>query len=191
MTPAIIDESNEDGQMQRNNDDIEKLVTQEKAKEPPKSLAIFYVFLLANLLSLVYMTVQVLTKKLLWDYTAVSSFELTFFRSLFNFMASSFYLVVAKVGLRDNIDATNRHILAIRCVSGSICFLCFVVAIEYLPLAIFFVIMNAAPFFIAVIACLWLKEVISKLEVFTMVFAFAGIVMVALSKQETAAAEEE
>ena len=191
MTPAIVDESNEDGQMQRNNDDIEKLVTQEKAKEPPKSLAIFYVFLLANLLSLVYMTVQVLTKKLLWDYTAVSSFELTFFRSLFNFMASSFYLVVAKVGLRDNIDATNRHILAIRCVSGSICFLCFVVAIEYLPLAIFFVIMNAAPFFIAVIACLWLKEVISKLEVFTMVFAFAGIVMVALSKQETAAAEEE
>ena len=177
-----MDESNEDGEMQRNNDDNEKVFTQEQAREPPKSLAIFYVFLLANLLSLVYMTVQVLTKKLLWDYTAVSSFELTFFRSLFNFMASSFYLVVAKVGLRDNIDATNRHILAIRCLSGSICFLCFVVAIEYLPLAIFFVIMNAAPFFIAVIACLWLKEVISKLEVLTMVFAFAGIVMVALSK---------
>jgi len=84
--------------------------------------------------------------------------------------------------LRENIGSSNRHILVVRCLSGSICFLCFVVAIEYIPLAIFFVIMNAAPFFITVMACLWLKEVISKLELVTMVFAFAGILIVGLSK---------
>lgn len=128
------------------------------------------------------MLVQVCTKKLLFMSDAVSAFELAFFRSIFNFLASSFFLIISKGSLRDKIDSSNRHILAIRCLSGSVAFLCFVVAIEYLPLTTFFVIMNATPFFIALLACLWLKEVISKLEIVTMIFAFSGILLVGLSK---------
>ena len=64
----------------------------------------------------------------------------------------------------------------------------FVFAIKYLPLSIFFVVMNACPFLVAVLACLWLKEMISLVEVFCMVGAFAGIVMVGMSK---ATGEEE
>ena len=86
-------------------------------------------------------------------------------------------------GLTTAIDKNNWHLLLIRCVSGSICFLCFVVAVKYLPLSIFFVIMNATPFFIALLACLWLKEMISLLEVVAMIGAFGGILLTGLSKQ--------
>lgn len=139
------------------------------------------------------MLVQVCTKKLLFMSDAVSSFELAFFRSMFNLLLSSLYLIVTRGSLRDQIDSSNRHILAIRCLSGSVCFLCFVVAIEYLPLSVFFVIMNATPFFIAVMACIWLKEIISKLEVVTMIFAFGGILLVGMSKlgKDASAIEEQ
>lgn len=53
--------------------------------------------------------------------------------------------------------------------------------------------MNATPFFIALLACLWLKEVISKLEIVTMIFAFSGILLVGLSKvdeDDTATGEQ-
>ena len=112
----------------------------------------------------------------------ISAFELAFFRSFFNFAVSSTYLIIARQSLGEKIDASNRSVLLIRCLSGSICFLCFVTAIKYIPLSIYFVVMNAGPFFIALLACLWLKERITLFEVFAMLGAFGGIIMVGLSK---------
>lgn len=63
-------------------------------------------------------------------------------------------------------------------------FLSMVFAAKFLPLSIFFVVLNATPFLIAIIACLWLKEIISMVEVFCMIGAFGGILLVALSKRE-------
>ena len=147
-----------------------------------KNLQMLTAFVLANCLQMMYMLVQVCTKTVLTRQDNISSFELTFFRSLYNFIASSIFLVIAKDSLTANIDKSNMMILATRCVSGSITFLCFVVAIEYLPLSIFFVMMNATPFFIALLACVWLKEKITLVEVFTMLGAFGGIILVGLSK---------
>ena len=158
--------------------------------EEKKNLPIFAVFLLSNLLQFVYMLVQVCTKKLLFMSDAVSSFELAFFRSIFNFILSSIYLKASGVGLKDKIDSSNWCILFLRCMSGSVCFLCFVVAMQYIPLTIFFVILNATPFAIALLACLWLKEVISSIEIVTMVFAFGGILLVGLSKRGNEVEEE-
>lgn len=91
-------------------------------------------------------------------------------------------MLIAKQSLTADIDSSNRYILLTRCLSGSICFLCFVNAIKYIPLSIYFVVMNAGPFFIALLACLWLKERITLFEVCAMVGAFSGIVMVGFSK---------
>ena len=77
-----------------------------------------------------------------------------------------------------------------RCISGSITFLCFVVAIEHLPLSTFFVIMNATPFFIALLACIWLKEMITLVELITMIGAFTGIILVGISKTSLASGDE-
>ena len=115
----------------------------------------------------------------------MTSFEVAFFRSLFNLIASTGYLCAFGASLKENIDETNRCVLVVRCLSGSICFLCFVVAIEHLPISVFFVMLNSTPFFVTVLACLWLKEMISPLEVVTMVGAFCGILLLGLSKGDS------
>ena len=53
-----------------------------------------------------------------------------------------------------------------------------------MPLSIYFVVFNIAPFFVAILTYFWLNEVISKLELVTMVFAFGGVIMVGLSKKD-------
>ena len=113
----------------------------------------------------------------------MSAFEIAFFRSVFNLTLSSIYLFVAGERLTENIDSSNRCVLIVRCLSGSFAFVCFALAIEYLPLSIFFVVSNTTPFMICILACLWLKELITWVEIINMIGAFSGIIMVGLSKK--------
>jgi len=76
-----------------------------------------------------------------------------------------------------------------RCISRTICFTLFVIAIKYLPLSIFFVVMNARVFLIALLACLWLREMITAVEVICMMGAFGGILIVGFSRQDEEQAE--
>ena len=92
--------------------------------------------------------------------------------------------------LTENIDSSNRWILMARCLSGSVTFLCFVIAIEHLPLSTFFVVMNATPFFIALLACIWLHEIITFVEAITMIAAFGGIILVGISKASVTGSDE-
>ena len=147
------------------------------------------IFLLANLLQAIYMLVQSCTKVILTAPSAVSltGFELAFFRSFYNLIASTFFLKCANEtgALRDVLqdnESGKRSVLMVRCVAGTICFLTFVFAIKYLPLSIFFMVMNASPFLMAILTCLWLKELISLVEVICMVGAFGGICLVGMSK---------
>ena len=121
----------------------------------------------------------------------MSAFEIAFFRSVFNLVLSSVYLFVAGEGLTVNIDSTNRCVLFVRCLSGAFGFVCFALAIEHLPLSIFFVVTNTTPFMICVLACLWLKDVITWVEVINMIGAFSGIIMVGLSKKFQESKEKE
>ena len=68
-------------------------------------------------------------------------------------------------------------------MSGTICFLTYAIAIEYLPLAVFFVIMQSSPILIAFIAWIWLGEAISRLEIVCMIIAMYGIFLVASTKK--------
>ena len=44
--------------------------------------------------------------------------------------------------------------------------------------------MNVSPFLVAILACLWLKERITAVEVVCMLGAFGGILLVGLTKHE-------
>ena len=77
-----------------------------------------------------------------------------------------------------------------RCISGTLCFTLFVLAIKYLPLSIFFVVMNICPFLMALLACLWLREKITAVEVICMIGAFGGILIVGYSKQAESGEED-
>ena len=93
------------------------------------------------------------------------------------------YLRLSHDRLSDGYASPKRWILFVRCLSGTLCFTMFVFAIKYLPLSIFFVVMNACPFIIAFLACVWLKENISLVEVVCMIGAFGGIILVGISKR--------
>ena len=79
----------------------------------------------------------------------------------------------------------EQKVLIWRCVFGTICFLFFTIAIEYLPLSIFFIIFNLVPFVSAVIAYFWLREKLSRFEIAVMILALVGVIMCALSKHDT------
>ena len=160
---------------------------------PKKTLTMLNAFLLANLLQIIYMMVQTITKIVLTSQDALSGYEVAFFRSLMNLFLSSVYLGVTGDSLTKDITADNRWILILRCISGSFCFLCFVLAIEYIPLSIYSVVMYATPFMICLLAWVWLNDLITGVEIFSMVGAFAGIVLVGVSKRvhETEAVTEE
>ena len=145
-------------------------------------MPILMVFFLANTTSCVYIAVQVFTKLVLYMGDSISSYEIVFFRSLCNLLLSSIYLLVGRLSLTEKIDSTNWHILMARCVAGGFGFFTLVLAIEYIPLSVFFVIMNASPFVIALLCCLWLKEMITKIEIATMIISFGGILLVGVSK---------
>ena len=51
--------------------------------------------------------------------------------------------------------------------------------------------MNISPFLVAILACLWLKEKISLVEVFCMIGAFGGILLVSLTKPDEEEVEDE
>jgi len=141
------------------------------------------IFLLSNLLALIYILGQAATKQVLISQDSLSTFELAFFRSFYNLAASSVYLKFSEARLADGLIEEKRWILFTRCVSGTICFITLTFAVKYLPLAVFFVTFNACPFLTAVMACLWLKEIITLVEVFCMLGAFGGILMVGLAKE--------
>ena len=152
-------------------------------RRPSFQLSMLRVFLLSNLLQIIYILVETMTKTVLISQDTVSAFELAFFRSAYNLAASTFYLQFTGAQLSDGFGSTTRWVLLMRCMSGTICFTMFVFAIKYLPLSIFFVLMNASPFLVALLACFWLHERLSLVEVFCMLGAFGGILLVGLSKR--------
>ena len=71
-----------------------------------------------------------------------------------------------------------------RSLTGTFAFLCFVGSVYYLPLSIFFIIFNAAPFSTALLGWCWNREKITCLEIIAMICAFAGVIMIGVAKRE-------
>ena len=141
------------------------------------------VFLLSNLLTIIFMLYSTCTKQVLNTQDNLSAFELAFFRSVYNLVASCLFLHWSEAKISDGYNSQKRWILYMRCISGTVCFTAFVFSIKYLPLSIFFVILNICPFLMALLACLWLREMITVVEVICMLGAFGGILIVGLSRQ--------
>ena len=72
--------------------------------------------------------------------------------------------------------------LYLRCGVGTICFILVMYILKFLPLTIFFMIFQTAPFLTAVISWLWLREVITQYELFAMFGSYLGIAMIGLSQ---------
>ena len=99
-------------------------------------MPLFKVFLLVNLFQLLYTALLTLVKDMM-TYRAVGVFEFAFFRSAIN-MISSAMLVKCKYNetFFTSVPRNQRPTLLVRCVSGTIAFLCYTTAPKYLPIGI-------------------------------------------------------
>lgn len=115
----------------------------------------------------------------------VTVYEFAWFRSLFNMIASFFIMKHVKVEVSKDIPSSLYFPLAVRSLTGTFAFLCFVGAVYYLPLSIFFIIFNAAPFSTAVLSWCWNREKITVFEIFAMICAFVGVIMIGVARLES------
>ena len=132
---------------------------------------------------IVYTALQTLTKDMLTN-RGVTVYEFAWFRSLFNMIASFLIMKHVKVQIARDIPRLLYFPLAVRSLTGTFAFLCFVGAVYYLPLSIFFIIFNAAPFSTAVLGWCWNREKITAFEIIAMICAFAGVIMIGIAKRE-------
>jgi drug/metabolite transporter (DMT)-like permease len=120
------------------------------------------------------------------DHPTLSVFEFLFWRTgiqlifLIGLMNKD-----SKTYLVDKIERDLLTPLIIRVVSGVASFLCLYYAIKYLPIFLVSLILNTSPIFTSFLAFLFLKEKVSKMEVFALFFAFFGVyVLISSSKTQ-------
>ena len=108
--------------------------------------------------------------------------EFALARSFFNMIAAFLMLKQQKIGLTEGIEKSHMPALYLRCGVGTICFILVMYILKILPLTIFFMIFQTAPFLTAIIAWVWLGESISSFEIFAMIGSYIGIALIGLSK---------
>ena len=77
----------------------------------------------------------------------------------------------------------NFWLLFIRATSGTVAYTCVVFAVMFIPVFVFAIFLNTAPFFTAILGWLISRETVSNLEIFFMLGSFTGISYLALQKE--------
>ena len=80
--------------------------------------------------------------------------------------------------------------LIVRCVSGTTCFIMVTITVKMIPITIFQIISNVAPFNSGLLAFVWLGERLSWFQIICMLICFSGIVLVTLSKGDISEDED-
>ena len=108
--------------------------------------------------------------------------EYSLFRSTFNMIFAFLLLRSKNVGVFEGVTREHIPALLIRCGVGTLNFILVMYCVKLLPLTIFFMISQMAPFLTALIAWMWLSESISKFELFAIFGSYLGIAMIGISK---------
>lgn len=69
-----------------------------------------------------------------------------------------------------------------RCSVGTFSFIVAMYAVKLLPLTLYFVINQTAPFMTALLAWFWLNESITRCEIVAIVGSYAGVLVMAQSE---------
>lgn len=104
--------------------------------------------------------------------------ELVLARCVVSFIISLFIIKKKKI----KVFGENKKWLIIRGLSGTIALTIFFYTIHYLPLAIASTIQYLAPIFTIIIAMLFFKERIKKIQWIFILISFLGIVFISLNK---------
>ena len=139
------------------------------------------VFTIVNVCSLLFTLLQIFTKDLLIN-RGVTVFEFVFFRSVFNMISSA---MLVKLTFKEQFNNVPRNLcstMILRCFTATLMFISFATAPMFIPLGIFQTVQNTQTFITAFLSFMMLNEKISVFEIFAMVFAFGGVVMIGVSR---------
>ncbi len=103
----------------------------------------------------------------------IPSAEIVFFRAMVSLILSAFFVYRKRIPF----FGTNRKVLLLRGLFGTLALMLFFYTLQVLPLASAMVIHYLSPIFTALIAHFVLKERLRGLQVFFFIVSFAGIVM--------------
>jgi drug/metabolite transporter (DMT)-like permease len=107
--------------------------------------------------------------------------EYSLFRSAFNMICAILLLRSQNIRVFEGVTREHVPALLIRCGVGTLNFILVMYCVKLLPLTIYFMISQMAPFFTALIAWIWLSESITKFELFAIVGSYFGIAMIGIS----------
>jgi len=106
--------------------------------------------------------------------SAISIYELVFFRSLFSLIITSLIIRKKKI----NPWGINKKLLILRGLFGTIALLCIFYAIKNMPLSISTVIQYTYPIFIAIFASIFINEKFNRNIFLALLFGWLGILII-------------
>ncbi len=133
-----------------------------------------------------------ISKLVYLSHPTISVFEFLFWRTgiqlifLIGLMNRS-----SKSYLVDKVQKDMITPLIIRVMTGVLSFLCLYYAIKYLPIFLVSLILNTSPIFTSLLAFIFLRERVSKAEIFSLLMAFFGVYLLISSSKTTAISDED
>ena len=106
--------------------------------------------------------------------SAITIYELVFFRSLFSLIITSLILKNKNI----NPWGENKKLLILRGLLGTIALLCIFYAIKNMPLSISTVIQYTYPIFIGIFAGIFINEKFNKKVLIALIFGWLGILII-------------
>ena len=106
--------------------------------------------------------------------TAITIYELVFFRSLFSLIITSIIINKKKI----NPWGENKKLLILRGLLGTLALLCIFYAIKNMPLSISTVIQYTYPIFICIFAGIFINEKFNTNILFALIFGWLGIFII-------------
>ncbi len=110
----------------------------------------------------------------------IPTYEKVFFRNLINFIIAIY--IVKKNNVSFFGKKKNRFFLVVRGILGFLGVICNFYAVTKMNLSDATMIFNMTPFFVTLFAVFFLGEKILKIEYFSLVLAFIGVLLVILPK---------
>jgi len=104
---------------------------------------------------------------------AVSAYQITFFRALGSLILCVTFLKIRHIPLL----GTNRKLLLLRGIIGTISMVLFFLAIKEIPFGSVVCLRYLSPIFAAILAIVWLKERITPLQWACFLIAFLGVLI--------------
>jgi drug/metabolite transporter (DMT)-like permease len=88
------------------------------------------------------------------------------------------------LGPLSGVEKDQYRTLAFRSIMWASAMISVVSVVQYLPMTILMVIMNTAPFLVALLTFFWMATRVTSVEIAAMVISYAAIIVITFSEKE-------